>query len=190
MNNSVPGDTVEAQERVPDPPVVLIELQELVDRARKGDQAVLPLLREVLDDRPDLWQHAGDLARHAQEAWIKLTAGQDLYIAESLRRRAEELKAELAGPDPTPLERVLSDRAVACWLQVEHASLSYVGGAADGLRLLEFNDRRQDRAQRRYIQALGALATVRKLLPNASADSSFPPTSSAKPAALRAYSSA
>ncbi|MDR3633357.1 MAG: hypothetical protein P4L84_05930 [Isosphaeraceae bacterium] len=176
-------------ENLAEPPVVVIELQELLDRARKGDQAVLPLLREVLDDRPELWQHYGDLARNAQQAWIKLTAGNDLYRSESLRRHLDELITDLAGPNPTPLERLLANRAATCWLQVEHAGVSVVASAEAGLKVLDFQDRRQDRAHKRYLQALGALAAVRKLLPNESSEPSAL-HNTAKRTALRAYSPA
>jgi len=172
-----------------EPPVVLVELRELLERARKGDRDVLPLLREVLDDRPELWRHVGDLARHAQQAWINLTAGKDLYLAESLERRTEELKRELAGANATPLEQLLVDRVAAAWLQMEHASLSIVASAEGGPRLVEFHDRRQDRAHRRYMLALGALATVRKLLPSTQAESS-PSAIAAELPTLRAYSNA
>ena len=42
------------------------EVRELLERARGGDPATLPALREALDGRPGLWRAYGDLAAHAR----------------------------------------------------------------------------------------------------------------------------
>jgi hypothetical protein len=47
-------------------------------------------------------------------------------IKETLCRNLELLRAALAGPNPTPIERLLVQRVVACWLQVQNASLRYI----------------------------------------------------------------
>jgi hypothetical protein len=47
------------------------------------------------------------LARQSQAAWLQLIAGPNLLLRESVERKAEQLRAELAGPEPSPLEGVL-----------------------------------------------------------------------------------
>ena len=141
-------------------------LQELVGRARRGDRSVLPELRSYLDAHPDVWSLCGDLAAQALELWVGLLAGRDLVVAESVRRKADDLRAELAGPSPSPLEALLADRVVACWVQVHHADALYAQTASQrsgpGFRgeLLK----RQESAQRRYLASIRQLAAVRKLL--------------------------
>jgi hypothetical protein len=41
----------------------------------------------------------------------------------SLQKRLAQLQAELEGPEATPLERLLVERVLLCWLQVHHADL-------------------------------------------------------------------
>jgi hypothetical protein len=153
--------------RDPDQPPALTEMKALVDRAREGDLEVLPQLREFLDGHPEVWEHCGDIGRHALNSWFDLIAGPDLAAKESLARKADALEAEVAGRAPSPLERLLARRVVACWLQVHHADATVAQAASVSLRQADFARRRQDSAHRRYLMAIGALATVRRLLPAA-----------------------
>lgn len=74
------------------------------------------------------------------------------------------MRGELAGPNPTPLESLLVGRVVACWLQVQDADLRYVQGQKEcNIAQGEYNQRRQDRAHKRYLSAIRTLARVRKL---------------------------
>jgi hypothetical protein len=71
----------------------------------------------------------------------------------------------LAGPEPSVLERLLVDRVVACWIQIEYADLAYAQLATtltSGHR--DYLQRRQDRAHRRYLSAIRTLAQVRRLV--------------------------
>src|SRR4051794_31307844 len=86
------------------------EMQRLLLRAQQGDLSVLPELRALINDRPELWQRAGDLAEHAELSLLRLVSGTDLLALETVRRKLAELKAELAGPDCSPLEKLLVDR--------------------------------------------------------------------------------
>jgi hypothetical protein len=136
----------------------------LLERAEKGDCSVLPELRKLLDDTPRLWQGYGDLGLQAQGALIQQTAGPNLLMAQSLLRKAAAMKEELAGESAPPLERLLADRVVATWLDVNYqeALLAQSGGTNEArLKMLE---RRQDAANRRHLAAVKMLATVRKLL--------------------------
>jgi hypothetical protein len=143
------------------------QIRELVRRAHDGDAGVLPRLRRLLDGRPEVWRQAGDLARHAEQCLLDLLAGRSLFAREAVERKLAELKAGLAGPEPTPLERLLVDRIGLCWLQVHSFDLAAAAlprGQAAGPPGV-YAQRRLDSAQRRYLQAIKALATVRKLLP-------------------------
>jgi hypothetical protein len=141
------------------------EFASLVARARQGDLEVLPALRQYLDCNQEIWLQAGDIARHARESWISLITGQDLATKEVIARKADALRAELAGPDPTPLERLLVDRIVACWLQVHHADAMVAQAGDVSLRQADFARKRQNSAHRCYLTAIGALVSVRRLLP-------------------------
>jgi hypothetical protein len=112
-----------------------------------------------------IWEQSGDIARHARESWITLITDQDLAAKEVITRKADSLRADLAGPDPTPLERLLVDRIIACWLQVNHADAMVAQAGDVSLRQADFARKRQNSAHRRYLTAIGALVTVRRLLP-------------------------
>jgi hypothetical protein len=166
---------VPADPSPPELPPSLETLGRLAERARSGDAEALDRLRAYLDANPEVWRQAGDLAAAAESAWIALCAGDDALAAESLARRLAELKAELAGPDPSPLERLLVERIAACWLQVQHADALAARPGEVSLKQVGFAGRRQDAAHRRYLQAVGALATLRRLLPAAVVPVAKPP---------------
>jgi hypothetical protein len=93
-----------------------------------------------------------------------LAAGPNLLLAESLMRKAEELRTEVAGASPSPLEQLLAERVVACWLQVSF----YDGQVAQTREYTpakaQILQKQRDAAQRNYLAAIKTLATVRKLV--------------------------
>jgi hypothetical protein len=142
----------------------LEHLQRIVQRAEQGDASVLPELRRALDEHPEAWRRCGDVALEAQEAWLQLVAGRNLLLHECVQRKLEQLNQELAGEDPTPLERLLVARVVAGWLQTEYADAAYAEMKNPSPAQHAAAMRRQASAQQRYLQAIKTLATVRKLL--------------------------
>jgi hypothetical protein len=139
------------------------EVKALIRQAEQGDKTVLPALRAYMDRTPDLWVQRGDLARVMQQTLIGLVASTNLIVHESIARKCAALTQELAGPTPTPLERLLVERVVLCWLHLHYA---------EGLRLQqkevtfqqeEFHQRRIGKMQTRYLSAIRTLAQVRRL---------------------------
>jgi hypothetical protein len=103
----------------------------------------------------------------ARRSWIETAFGTDLAAAEATRRKAAQLRSDLAGPEATPLERLLADRAIACWLQVSYVDTLLAQRLRGGALPWEATDHYQrwlDRAQKRYLAALKTLAQVRRLL--------------------------
>ena len=148
------------------PDVVPFEgLADLVGRARAGDPSALPLVRRYLDAHPEVWRVGGDVARHAREVWVDLVAGPDPVAAEAVRRKLDELTAALGGPGSTPLEALLVDRVVACWLQAHYADATYAQARGPGSTPAVRTElmKRQESAQRRYLASVKQLAVVRKL---------------------------
>ncbi|MCB9924408.1 MAG: hypothetical protein H6822_19675 [Planctomycetaceae bacterium] len=146
-------------------PTGMEDLQQLVERARKGDRSVLPQLREYLDENSQVWQTVGDMAKHAEGTWIKLIAKDDLLVHESIRRELDRRRQELAGEDPTPLEKQLVDRIVVCWLALTHAEMMAASTAEHTLQQREHYLKRLDAAERRHQTAISQLSKVRELLP-------------------------
>jgi hypothetical protein len=70
------------------------------------------------------------------------------------------MRAELAGPAANPLETLLAERVVMCWLQL--SILDGCAGSEEGFQGDAFG-KRVERAQRVYLQAIKALAEIRRL---------------------------
>ena len=125
------------------------------------------LEREMFDQHPGLWKASGDLARIAEDSLIDKATGDDLFFKESLRRHLDQLKEELAGSKPSPLERLLADRVSACWLQVHYWDTIYsqsLGSDNSSWKASEYYQRKLDQVQSRYLAAIKSLAQVRRLL--------------------------
>lgn len=140
-------------------------LRALVKQADHGDQAALPAVREIFDTVPRIWDSYGDLATIAQNSLIDLLAGRSVLTREGIRKTMAGMRAELAGPNASPLERLLVERVVACWALSYQADLAYADSLTRASPIeSEHCQRRQDRAARQYLHALRSLAVVRRLL--------------------------
>ena len=140
------------------------ELRAFLKRAQAGDPATLPALRQLLQDPKVIDMCGGDLAAQAEGALIEKAAGKNLAFTEAIVRKLELLRAEVAGPDPTPVERLLAERVAAGWLQVHYYEALLTQKEPDlSLAQGEYHHRRLDRAHRRYLASLRTLALVRKL---------------------------
>jgi hypothetical protein len=144
-------------------PAAVEKVREFLKQAQKGDASTLPALRQYLQDPAAVDMLGGNLAQQAEQSFIRAASGEDLAFREALARKLELLRAELAGPDPTPVERLLVERIVACWLQVQDADIRYAQAKNLSIDWGEYYQRRMDRAHRRYLSALKTLALVRRL---------------------------
>jgi hypothetical protein len=99
---------------------------------------------------------------------IDWAAGKD-GDAKTKARLKDEIRIfadELAGASPNPVERVLAETAATCWFAYRMHEAQYAGTLSDsGMRLAqsEHDQRRMDRAHRRFLSALKTLAAVRRL---------------------------
>ena len=138
-------------------------VMDLVHRAQRGDETALAPLREVLKNPAYVNMLGGDLALQTQLTLIDKFSGNNLLYKESLRRKLELLRTDLAGAAPSALERLLVDRIVACWLHLHHLEAIYANRESMALELGTFYQRSISAAQKRYLSAIRALAQIRKL---------------------------
>jgi hypothetical protein len=139
------------------------ELAKIVNRAQKGDTSTLPVLRRMLENPEIVNNFGGNLAVQVERSIIEAIAGADLVFKLALYRKLESLRAELAGPTPSPLERLMAERAATCWLFLHDLELRLVQAKKLTIADASYRQRALDRAQKRYLGALKALATVRRL---------------------------
>ena len=135
----------------------------LLQQAEQGDTTVPPVLRAYMDRSPSVWVQGGDMARATQRALIGQAAGNNLVIRETLARKYAALTQELAGPTPSPLERLLVERVALCWLHLHCVEATYLTLKDLSIRQAECHQARISKAQARYLAAIRTLAQVRRL---------------------------
>ena len=138
-------------------------LRRLLNQAQDGDKSTLPVLRKFFEN-PDMVElFGGNLTKEVQARLIGKHVGKNELLRESVSRKAELLRAEILGPNSTPLERLLAEQIVICWLHLHTLEYSYARAENLTLALGEYYQRNIQRALKSYLAALKALATIRKL---------------------------
>jgi hypothetical protein len=139
-------------------------LRKLVARANAGEMWAIRRLKGVLDDNPSFWRRAGDLTAVAEQAWITLVAGSDRLAIECTKRKLAELKDELQGSNPTPMESLLVDTIAVAWLGCQHAEIQASAPTTGSIEQATWKLKRAESSQRRLLTATKTLATVRTLM--------------------------
>jgi hypothetical protein len=150
----------------------LTELRALSEKAQAGDrEARKELRRLVRASSPEVIAEASGIARRAEWMLVKtISAGKPL-MEEALQERMHQMRKEIAGETPRPLEVLLTERVVAGWLLVE---------VLEGLIAAQYQrdvtahrvaptyviqqSRIVESATRRYLASIRELAKVRRLL--------------------------
>lgn len=144
------------------------KLRDLTEKAQDGDHDAAVGVKEILDGSPDLaWRFIKGPGKMAEDALIdEFTRDEDLASKEFLKHQLESMRIEVAGENPSPLERLLAERVVATWLQVQLFDAFYAFGMKGGTIIQdEFRQKRLDRAHRRHLSAVRTLAQIRKMGP-------------------------
>lgn len=145
---------------------------DLIKRAQNGDQSTRQEVRAFLQREVDLLTEY-EMGHLTDVKLSKMGAGDNVLVQEVRLREIRKNAAELAGPDPTPLERLLAHRVAVCQVAVQHAEYRLAQQADSGesvtLTYMEYLERRITAAHRRLLQAAKMLATVHKFqVPGAS----------------------
>jgi hypothetical protein len=140
-----------------------LDLLKKTDR-QVPDPADLLALRAMLERSPALWRVAGDLAHTAAMGVVAKMRAYPL-VAESLKRGWDVMKDELGYQLAPPLERLLIEQVVLCWLHLHAVEIEYAGliGAPSLSADADRWERRLSAAQARYLRACETLARIRKL---------------------------
>lgn len=142
------------------------QINELGDKAQHGDVKAWHALKAGLDMVPHWERHYESPAVLARRTLLDATVGNNLLVKEAWERRAQAMTKELAGPDPSLLERTLCDRIATCWLDMALTDQIYAARLKDGFSLAtgDYYQKQRDRAHNRYLSACLALAKTRRLL--------------------------
>ena len=141
------------------------DVHQLYELANTGNPEALELLRKQYQDKPELARIQGNMARAARESRLKQMLGDKAQgTALAIREKVQDIVKQVAGDKPTPLERLLAERVAMCWLDVQDHELRYsILNGESTFKQFEWRSRMLDRAHHRYLAAIKALATVRKL---------------------------
>jgi hypothetical protein len=136
------------------------------DRIAAGDPSLYQSTKSLFDgareEAVQVW--GGDLAGRVAEGLIDRLAGKHLFKREAIVRKMKQVQADLLGPDHTPIERLLAERAGVCWLAMYEADLaSQKFGPLSGVKFAKYFELRHLRSQRLFLDAVKALAVYRKL---------------------------
>jgi hypothetical protein len=152
------------------------ELEELSNKAGNGDrEARLELRRALRRSSPGVVARCSDLAGNYRRILARTASAGDALLQGALEERMERMREEVAGESPSPLEILLAERVVSCWMLVELLealnSGYYVRDLPEGGKRVDVRYFMQmvkilDRAYSRYLASIQTLARVRKLQAN------------------------
>jgi hypothetical protein len=140
------------------------ERAEIIRRAQSGDRDVLPRLKALLDENAGgEIELLGNIQKLVERDLISTMAGKNLAFRAGMEHKLAQLREELAGPDASPIERLLAERVVFCWVIVYDYERDCANSGNITLKQAEYYQRRIDAAHRRFLSALKALASIRRL---------------------------
>jgi hypothetical protein len=142
------------------------EMEALLKKAAKGDESCLPQIKVLLAD-PDRGEtalnYAGSPSEWLRQAIANKASGGNLLAREAIKQKLDDVRAELEGPNPTPIERLLAERASLCWALTNWYEERFVNADSMSITQADYFQRRIDRSHRRFLSAVETLARVRKL---------------------------
>jgi hypothetical protein len=105
----------------------------------------------------------GSSAEWLRQTIIRNAAGESVIVQEAIAQKLESVQSELAGPNPTPIERLLAERASLCWALVNWYETLFQGVESKSMTQADFHQRKIDKAHARFLSAVRTLAQIRKL---------------------------
>ena len=112
--------------------------------------ATLPAFNTRLENPLYIDLPRRDLAWNADGSFVKALAGEGLAVREAIVAKLAALRRELLGENLSPIEMLLAERAVACWLLVQDVDLRYAQNQEQlSIRQADYHQRRMDAANRR-----------------------------------------
>ena len=138
------------------------EFQNTVDAANLGDTDKILELQQLLDKHPEIWNQLGDLSKHAVMSLVRLIAGDNRCLHESIIRSVQQLTLDLSElQQPTAVERLLISGVVCAWLEVQLAIEKSTSLGEESLRRSRFHLKLRESANRRFESSVRALQQYR-----------------------------
>lgn len=144
---------------------LIAELKEHITRVHDGDEDAMADMEKSLELIPSIARKFGNLNLWVERGFLERATGGTPVEKKSVALALEQMREELAGPNPSPLEILGAERVASCWLQLHYGELIYEQNLGK-LTLDQDNyyQKRLDRLHRRYLSSMRSLAQVRRLL--------------------------
>lgn len=117
--------------------------------------------RGSVDDEPHVLCRSLRLIRNVPSALYSPIDPKAVETALVQKSRAP--RDELAGPNPTPLERIPCERVALCWRDANEMDRRSMGDPGNSYKEAAYRQELRDRAHKRFLAACKTLATVRRL---------------------------
>ena len=133
--------------------------------AERGDTVAQSNLDSALIENPRLWKIIDTVENELAGGLIKSCFPESWLLQKAMSHRMETMREELLGDSPSPVDRLLVERICVCWLGLQSAQLKSLGNAGGerSIATLDFYDRQLGAANKRYLAAIRALASIRRL---------------------------
>ena len=96
------------------------DINKIIRKAEDGDKEAFAEVKEMLERAGTVDVLGGNVAREALQRLVKSACGDNPVIREATDRKFDQMRADLLGPNPTALERLLVERIVATWYHLHH----------------------------------------------------------------------
>jgi len=158
MDSALPSETTSKEE--------LRQLSTLIERTNieDPDPADVSELKAFLANHPEVWSYVGDISVQARALMIKHLDATPAF-SELLSVGLRDLETQLGAAAASPLERLLIDQVVVCWLHFWTIQYRYsnVMHEEHSFQCGTHWEKRLSMAQSRFLKAIQTLARVRKI---------------------------
>ncbi len=124
---------------------------------KRGDRRAEAEWRRYLERTPTAQAVYGDLPLQLRLVLLANVRKVSPCAAEAVGMQLKSMQNDLAGNNPSPLESLVVDRLVLCWLYLHVLEL------LDAEESTNYLQRMIDRAHRRFLSACRALAVIRRI---------------------------
>ena len=117
------------------------EMDAFLKKAAEGDKSCLPQVRALLSEPKRgeyLTEQAGSSAEWVRNTIAKTAGGKSVLAQEAIKKKLDTICAGLEGPNPTPIERLLAERASICWFIVNWHEDRFIDSGSMSLAQAEF----------------------------------------------------
>jgi hypothetical protein len=108
------------------------EIGDIVNRCNTENRDTLPDALALLADSEvgeDFRRCIGSSAEWLRQKLIKNTLGKNVLGEVATEQEFDRIQSDLQGPNPTPIERLLAERASLCWFIVNWYEYQYAASS-------------------------------------------------------------